>query len=167
MVFCDALKEYRERGIQYHEVLKNCIHIILIKIMRSFEEFQKRRNGADLIQDILDYTQMHENEKITVSMLAMHFNYSESYIIQKFKKEMGVSFPEYLRQKKILLSVRMLENGETVQETAKKIGFSDVKSYVKCFKKYIGVAPNVYKKERNKLTFWYDDAKTLKEQVKY
>lgn len=166
-VFEEALNEYRNRKAQYHEVLKNSIHIILIKIMRSFEEFQKKKNGADLVQDILDYTQMNEHKRITVSMLAKHFNYSESYIIQKFKKEMGVSYPEYLRQRKILLSVKMLERGETVQNAAERVGFSDVKSYVRCFKKYIGVAPNVYKKERNKLTFWYDDPKDLKEQVKY
>lgn len=45
---------------------------------------------------------------------------------------------------KLTIAKKLLEEGINVTKVAEKVGYQDVRQFTRIFKKYMGVAPNVY-----------------------
>ena len=104
-------------------------------------------------------------EKITIERVAEKFNYSKSYITRVCKKELGMSFAEFVRQKKIYKACNDLERTDyKVCDIAKMAGFNDIPHFTECFKKYTGMSPGEYRKSRRKTHKWYVGMEDLKYQ---
>lgn len=87
----------------------------------------------------------YSNCEYSLLELANSVGFSESYISKTLKKEIGMTFNEYLTNiriemaKKILISEGKLT---TVNEVAKRVGYSNQHYFSQVFKKYIGVSPS-------------------------
>ncbi|HIS17115.1 MAG TPA: helix-turn-helix transcriptional regulator, partial [Candidatus Coprovivens excrementavium] len=55
---------------------------------------------------ILDYLDSHLYEEINIDTLSSFIGYDKSYIMKRFKKDVGVSIKTYLNQKKIINSLK-------------------------------------------------------------
>lgn len=164
-MFIDTMKEYKQREIKYLDIVRSYITAILVKLFRNMENVNNATLEGDLIQRILDYTELHYNEKLTVAELSKIFHYSESYIEKKFKNTMEMTFPEFLRQKRIYSSLSIISNTyKNVDDLASRVGYSDTKCFIKNFKRYVGMTPLQYKKQSEKKKDWYMDMRDLKQQ---
>ena len=67
-----------------------------------------------------------------------------SYLSRIFKESIGINFKEYLIEYKLTIAKKLLEEGINVTKVAEKVGYQDVRQFTRIFKKYMGVAPNVY-----------------------
>lgn len=79
--------------------------------------------------------------------LAQAVGFSDSYISKVLKKEIGLSFNEYLTNLRIEKAKEILTcEGRltTVNEVAKRVGYSSQHYFSQVFKKHTGVAPSVY-----------------------
>lgn len=87
----------------------------------------------------------YSNCEYSLLELANSVGFSESYISKTLKKEIGMTFNEYLTNiriemaKKILISEGKLT---TVNEVAQRVGYSNQHYFSQVFKKYIGVSPS-------------------------
>jgi AraC-like DNA-binding protein len=166
-LFENSKEEYKERKLKYIDIIKDNIRNILIEIARDLNCFDERSVGGELLQRIVDYCELHVTEKITLKDISEKFNYSESHITKVCKKELGLSFAEFLRQKKIYYACGKLSGTDyKVSNIARMAGFQDIPSFTECFEKYIGMTPSEYRKNSRKTNKWFIGMDDLRHQNK-
>lgn len=96
----------------------------------------------------------HINERITIDDLAEYTNLSPSYLSRLFKKELGISISDYIRQKKIEKAQNLLKYSDfTLIEIANYLAFSSQSHFIQIFKKIVGLTPKKYR-DRYYRTSW-------------
>ena len=86
-------------------------------------------------------------EPVSLAAAARRFGFSPAYLSRRFKQETGPGFMEYLHQRRMLQSGRMLANTDMkVGEVAELAGYADVKFFSSLFKKHWGMTPGEFKK---------------------
>ena len=100
------------------------------------------------LQPALIYINHHLSEPLSIQKLASVINLSEKYFIAFFKKTMGItptSFIMLLKMKKAL--EYLYEQNYSVKEVSALVGYADVYTFSKAFKKMYGTSPSnfIYK----------------------
>ncbi|WP_010167555.1 response regulator transcription factor [Candidatus Epulonipiscium viviparus] len=100
-----------------------------------------------IIIEALDYvsTEIY-NPDLSLKLVASKTYSNESYLSRLFKQEIGVSLIEYITQKRINESIRLLnETDLKVYEVAEQVGFRDAHYFGICFKKRTGLTIKEFK----------------------
>lgn len=121
-----------------------------------YDDFVKRvhklHSGVPLsdgIQSCLHYIDQHLAEKISVKQLATEAGYSEYYLAQKFKKEVGTNVVEYIKTRRIDRAKLLLRSSnQSIQEIAEILGFCNASYFAENFRNVVGCTPAAYR-ERN------------------
>ncbi len=102
----------------------------------------------------VDYIREHIHKSLTVSELAEKVALNETYLSKLFKKEMGCSVSEYIRNEKIEEACWLLKyTDKTSIEIATDLSFSSHSYFISVFKKVTGTTPKEYRNsEFRKLT---------------
>jgi AraC-like DNA-binding protein len=96
----------------------------------------------DLIHKIDLYILDHAGENIRVSDLATHCRMSESSFRVKFLRQSGMSPGQYLIEKRLdRASHYLLESDMSISQIADTLGYPDIFSFSKQFKKFRGASP--------------------------
>ncbi|MDR0948992.1 MAG: AraC family transcriptional regulator [Lachnospiraceae bacterium] len=145
---------------RYH-MLKSYLVQILILLLRdqsdppspqagcAFESVNKKH----VVEQIVNYFEDHFMEKISLDRIADNMYLSPFYISKIFKSETGDTPIRHLINIRLEKAKELLENGtsQSIQETARSVGYDDAYHFSKLFKKRFGVAPSQ----------WNDYRKTL------
>ena len=98
------------------------------------------------ITTCIDYIYGHIKERITIEDLAEHTGLSTSYLSRLFKKELGVSVSDYIREKKIEKSQNLLKYCDySLIDISNYLSFSSQSHFIQAFKKYVGMTPKKYR----------------------
>ncbi|HBF15316.1 MAG TPA: hypothetical protein DDW30_06505 [Clostridiales bacterium] len=82
----------------------------------------------------------------SLTELSAQFNYTEQHIINRFRREYGISPAAFILKKRLELSVTYLsETSLTVAEIAARCGFNDPNYYARAFRKAYGASPLQYR----------------------
>ncbi|MGN1342289.1 MAG: helix-turn-helix transcriptional regulator [Bacilli bacterium] len=100
----------------------------------------------ELVCNILNYINKNINKEITINELSNIYFYDKTYIMKKFKKELGITIKEYINHKKILNSLSLYNPQASILNIAFNSGFNSIEYYSEVFNKLIGVSPRIYKK---------------------
>ncbi len=76
--------------------------------------------------------------------IALQFSQSPETIIRAFTKQLGISPKAYLNNVRIEKSKLLLQQGETIVDTALQLGFTDQSHFHKTFKNYCAMTPKQY-----------------------
>ena len=102
---------------------------------------------AGTISRILQYVDENFQKKLTLGELAERENLSLSYLSHAFKDAMGISFQEYLKQKRFENASRLLQSSEmNLLDISIASGFSDVRYMMKAFSEIAGCSPAEYRR---------------------
>lgn len=104
----------------------------------------------DLVCDILEYINKNINREITIDELANRFYFDKTYIMKRFKKEIGYTIHDYINMIRIFNSIELYKYDNYILSIALKNGFNSIEYYSEMFKKIIGVNPLKYKKFINR-----------------
>lgn len=104
----------------------------------------------DLVCDILEYINKNINREITIDELANRFYFDKTYIMKRFKKEIGYTIHDYINMMRIFNSIELYKYDNYILSIALKNGFNSIEYYSEMFKKIIGVNPLKYKKFINR-----------------
>lgn len=100
------------------------------------------------IQTMIDYTEKHYQEDISIQNLAEHCSINPNYASQLFRQETGITFVSYLTGLRIDHASWLLTNtDQTVFTIATQVGYSDYFYFAKVFKKVRGCTPTAYRKD--------------------
>lgn len=84
---------------------------------------------------------------LSLAELAKELHMNPTYVSNQFKKTFGKSPILLHREMKIAKAKSMLETGDrTVADIGADLGFQDVQSFTRLFKKYAGISPSQYKR---------------------
>lgn len=96
----------------------------------------------------LELIQKHYMTDLTLEDIAEALDLSYYHCSRLFKKELGVSFSQYLNRIRLEAAAReLLHSSQSILKIALNNGFANVKTFHQVFKKEFGVTPNDYRKE--------------------
>ena len=88
---------------------------------------------------------------INIEELAREMHFNRSYLNVLFKNEYGTSMQNYLVNYRLNRAAKLMQElGYTPTQAAIAVGYSDIYSFSKLFKKHIGISPAEYKKRSGK-----------------
>lgn len=99
----------------------------------------------ELVCNILDYLDENINTIISIDMISSIFCYDKTYVMKRFKKELGISIVSYMNIIKIYNSLKYYKNDDSILKISMESGFNSLEYYSEIFKKVIGVSPMTYK----------------------
>lgn len=101
------------------------------------------------IAGAVNYIKKNYHHDISLTQLAEIVQISPSYLSSQFKKELGLSFVDYMNKVRIDEAKEILANTYFKSyEVAEQVGFSDESYFSRMFKRYTGMRPNEFRKKR-------------------
>lgn len=129
--------------------LEDAQRIFEKNIITICENSKKQEDGRDnkLSEWIKQYiNENYWNPDLNISQTANYFNRTPSYLSSIFKEQTNESLLQYINMVRITKAEQLLKQGSSVTETAEKVGFRESGTFIRVFKKYMGVTPGQLKK---------------------
>lgn len=125
---------------------------IMGQLLNNYSVMDNRSNvnveGINILDDAINFMNNNFRKALQIKDIADHCNMSESYFSHTFKNFMKETPMQYLNQIRVIHSLELLKNSDlTTSNIAINIGFTNVKSFNKEFKKQYGTTPYDYKKK--------------------
>jgi len=90
---------------------------------------------------------MRDGRGVSLAALATAAGLERRTLLRRFASATGMTPIEYCRNVRIARARELLEGGETSQkEIADSLGYKDVASFTRAFRKAVGWAPGAYRK---------------------
>lgn len=113
----------------------------------AVEESKLQRSDMTRLEPVLEYTQLHHGEELTLDGAANAMGLNKEYFCRLFKKNMGVSYLQYLYQVRATAVCRELETSDdTIGKIAERHGFKEPKMLNQYFKEIYGCTPSEKRK---------------------
>lgn len=139
----------QRKGLSYYESIDQVMEAILGSIALKVKEQEVLQIDNVAIELIKDYMDSHLYSNTSVKDIASHFNISNSYLTNLFKKHYQVTPNTYMTQKRIEKSCSLLVHSErTVSDIAEEVGYQDAQYFYRVFKKITGFTPLRYRVEK-------------------
>lgn len=100
---------------------------------------------SELISDVYIYMENHLKEIHNVAQIAQALHVSPSYLSTLFRKHLGVPLIYQLQSLKISLAKQMLEEGYSVSDICREMGYADCSYFIRVFKRHMGMTPLQYR----------------------
>lgn len=109
-------------------------------------ELKKSSSISKPVVQCIDYIYSHINGRITVEDLADFTGFSATHLSRLFKKELGLSIGDYIREKKVEKAQNLLRYSNfSFIEIAHYLAFSSQSHFIQLFDKYMGMTPKQYR----------------------
>ena len=104
------------------------------------------------LQQVVSYLRTKYNQKILIEDLEELSNFSYRNLQRIFKAQYQETIGAYVTRIKVESSAKMLVfTSDEIKKIAEKVGYADVQSYSKSFKKHYGVTPAVYRNKKEEI----------------
>lgn len=134
--------------IQQSRTLDELDRVLADCIGETCRLIRHKKEQVDPVKEfILDYIEKHYNEDISLEMAAEQLQRSRSYLSTYLKEKTGMTFTDYLHDLRIRRAKQMLgEKDVRINEISERIGYQNVNSFIRIFKKICGVTPGEYRR---------------------
>jgi len=135
--------------LEQHDTLPEMLEVVVSYLTQLVEQTNNRMHMSSEIHKAIEYIKQNYSQNISLQQVADHVNLSFSYLSNLFKKELQITFIDYInryrveRAKELLIGTQLKSYDIAVQ-----VGFSPEYTYFsKVFKKVTGLNPNEYRKQ--------------------
>lgn len=146
--------EQRLLDLQYlrkeYPTLESQKKLVEDKVMRlsGLISGQEAAAPSKMIRAALDYINTHFSENISLQDVADNINISKNYLCDIFKKELGVTFINYVTNLRIEKAKEYLENTDMkMYEVSSAVGYNDYAYFSQIFKKHTGTTLSAYRRK--------------------
>lgn len=143
ITYCNSSFDINEKSIL--KILKS----IFLDTINNEKGTISNMCNPEHFNDIINYLSHNYSESITLDKLEQIFKINKYKLQKEFKKKVGITPLEYQTSIKIENSKELFYTNVPLVEIALDSGFYDQSHFTHSFKKYVGVAPGVYKKNCN------------------
>ena len=113
----------------------------------AMEETTLRRSDMTRLEPVLEYIQLHHAQELPLEDAANAMGLNKEYFCRLFKKNMGVSYLQYVYQVRTTAFCRELETSDDpIGEIAERHGFRDSKMLNQYFREIYGCTPSEKRK---------------------
>jgi len=107
-----------------------------------------KKEGDYIIDYITSYIEKHYSEEIYLDLLAEKLGITNNYISSYFRERVGTTFNYYLNNFRIKKSIELLSTPSyLIKDISKEVGYSNVNTFTRTFKKHMGKTPEEYRKD--------------------
>jgi len=133
------------KGKETLDEIKNWLCDLCLQANRYIASLRESR-PRKVSEELLEYIEEHYMEDISLKEMAKIVYMNPVYLGQVFKNETGVSFNEYLVNKRVEEACRLLAGSNlNVYEVAERVGYKAPGNFYKAFKKIKGISPADYR----------------------
>lgn len=139
------------------ELAVQCAKTMLIdtsdNIQSPYHNLLTRDSSSDPVVAKTQYwIHSHLHVNIDQIRLAKKVGVSQRTLIRRFKNELNVTPITYVQNARIETAKKILENTSTpLQQVVEQVGYNDISSFSKMFKKRVGLTPIGYRQRFSKL----------------
>lgn len=109
---------------------------------------RKSKEVSTIVSEIKYYISNNLGTQIKIDELCKKFNVSHNLLLQKFKKEVGISLIRYLNNQRMATATYLLKSSDyTVSQIATMCSFDSPAYFSYIFKKNFGKTPKEYRAE--------------------
>ena len=127
------------------------LEFLILQWLKDLSEvIQEKKERKDGITSfVMDYINDHLAEEIYLDTLAEKLNISSGYLSTYFKEKTGINLVEYINEVRIREATVLLTGSQLkIQAIAELVGYRNITSFNRMFKKYTGLTPNDYRKSQ-------------------
>ena len=121
---------------------------------------------------MIAYIDEHYRQKLELEDIAKIGGYNVAYTSQFFKRQMGISFVDYVLRLRLRdATVQLTSSDEAIARIVSSCGFADIKAFNVAFKKHFHTTPTEYRKQakemgrKTKLHDWKEIISTQEEDI--
>ena len=100
------------------------------------------KDKPDYVSLIKSYVEQNYMNDVSVNSIAHSLYISRQYISKVFAEKEGMSIQQYIIKIRLERAVKMLSTGYNVTESAAAVGYCDLFTFSRIFKKKFGVSPS-------------------------
>ena len=155
LLFLRMYKEQLFHDAYSDQIMIGMMTALVANIMRDYQENMESSYFDTPIQPsdnffVLNYLQNHLAEA-SLSDLADHFGFSVSYCSKLIKSTTGQGFNEWKRTLRMRQAEYMLlDTKKSIEEIASTLGYLNVETFIRTFKKEIHLTPTQYQMQMRK-----------------
>lgn len=118
-------------------------------LFEQYPESNREKSRYAVVPQVRRYVDRYYFLELSLSQLARIYHYNEKYLGRLFKQQVGLSFNEYLNEKRLEYGKeRLLRSKDSVLDISANAGFRNVTYFNRMFKRRYGVSPTQYRRER-------------------
>ena len=135
-----------EQSDSYSQMVVSYIYRIFLSLCeRNIASVISESPDAAVFSQAVKFMNGHMEEELSVNDIACYCSVSISLLKRTFLKYSGMGVHKYFLKMKINTAASLLENGNSVSETAEMLGFSSQPYFSYVFKRETGISPSVYR----------------------
>ena len=140
-------EKFMPENIDKEQVL-NYLHGIVNGLCEDIRNNEMMiREDKQFGAQVIEYVQKnYHNPDLNISITALHFGITPSYLSALFKEQTGLNLLEYINHTRVEQAKKMLEEGCSLTEVCEKTGFRSSGALIRVFKKITGITPGQMKK---------------------
>lgn len=126
---------------------KKRLETILLEICEKINA-RKASSNTELRNKLIEFVDKNfRNYDLSLESVAEKFSLSANYISRFFSEQTNCTFKDYLTKLRIEETKRLLTlTDRTVSDIVQEIGYTNVSSFIRKFKKEVGLTPGEYRK---------------------
>ncbi|MEF3312159.1 helix-turn-helix domain-containing protein [Paenibacillus sp. GYB004] len=122
---------------------------LFVRIVEQVTRERRMREGVkdDVIRQTIAYVQHHYDRELSLGMLAELTGMPETQLSQLFKREVGLTFTDYLISFRVEKAKELLRSTEMkVADIAERMNYNNSQNFIRVFKRIAGMTPGEYRK---------------------
>ncbi len=129
--------------------IQSWLEEVCIRIGQYISEKRECKNKI-IVERMLEYIGLNFDKDISLETLSENILYTPKYLNKILKSYTGKTFYELITDIRMEKAKKLLlENGLQVSLIAEKVGYNNVQSFIRMFKKEAGITPGQYRLDYN------------------
>jgi len=140
--------ELRERQWGFVRAALALFTLLLTELWREARGHASRRLPLPgrLVQDVLAFVATHSLKPLSLADVAAAVDRTPSYVATAVREETGLTVGDWLREHRMAEARRrLLETTASVESIASQVGYADVTSFVRGFRRTHGMTPRAWR----------------------
>jgi AraC-like DNA-binding protein len=147
-LFKAGVIEAEKQADGWEAVVRGNTLVLLTMLKRATDNHKflpPKAEQPQLLDKLTAYVEENYASKITLGEVAKQFYISESTISHLCKEKLGVSFYQYITQRRLIAAKSLIEQGVHLEDVALRSGFGDYSGFYRAFRQTYGITPRQYK----------------------
>lgn len=124
------------------------MYTIFNELVYSDQPSKRNNSGSSWLEKGREYLDIHYADMISIESVAHHVGIERTHFTKKFQKEYGQSPMNYLQTLRMKEAELLLTQTDyTMSEIANSVGFNDLPTFSKAFKKRMGQSPAQFRQQ--------------------
>jgi len=120
--------------------------ILAVFACKASERLSQQRSVTGPAWEVARFIRERYREPLQLQTIARMLHFQPAYLGHLFKKQMGISFLDYVHRTRVEEGRKLLRRSDLkIADVAKTVGYEDPEQFTTKFKQWMGMTPSQYK----------------------